>query len=128
MGTKNSSDRMAATLYCLGTLFVSGMCINTLHKGDSDDDNNNNNNNFLSVCFSLLFSPVKDFRATDIYNQKNIILQHACSARFSVAGKLRKVGMHAGNTQCNTGNEECVSIRTIMRIILLACVPLYHVQ
>jgi hypothetical protein len=25
MGTINSSDRMAATLYCLGTLFVSGI-------------------------------------------------------------------------------------------------------
>jgi hypothetical protein len=27
MGTINSSDRMAATLYCLGTLFVSGICV-----------------------------------------------------------------------------------------------------
>jgi hypothetical protein len=26
------------------------MCINNLHKGDSDDDNNNNNNNTLSAC------------------------------------------------------------------------------
>jgi hypothetical protein len=45
MGTINSSDRIAATLYSLGTLFVSGMYvhINTLHKGDSDDDDNNNN-------------------------------------------------------------------------------------
>jgi hypothetical protein len=43
MGTINSSDRIAATLYSLGTLFVSGIhiCINTLHKGDSDDNNNN---------------------------------------------------------------------------------------
>jgi hypothetical protein len=52
MGTINNSDRIAATLYSLGTLFVSGMqgiytyvCINTLHKGDSDDDDDNNNNN-----------------------------------------------------------------------------------
>jgi hypothetical protein len=41
MGTINSSDRIAATLYSLGTLFV---CINTLHKGDSGDNNNNNIN------------------------------------------------------------------------------------
>jgi hypothetical protein len=45
MGTINSSDRIAATLYSLGTLFVSGICVNTLHKGDSDDDDDNNNNN-----------------------------------------------------------------------------------
>jgi hypothetical protein len=29
----------------LGALFVSGICINTLHNGDSGDDDNNNNNN-----------------------------------------------------------------------------------
>jgi hypothetical protein len=47
MGTINSSDRIAATLYSLGTLFVSGIyvCINILHKGDSDDDDDNNYNN-----------------------------------------------------------------------------------
>ena len=53
MGTINSNDRIAETLYSLGTWFVSGIyvCINTLHKGDDDDDddddddNNNNNKN-----------------------------------------------------------------------------------
>jgi hypothetical protein len=46
MGTINSSDRTVATLYFLGTWFVSGIfCINTLHKGDSDDDDNSNSNN-----------------------------------------------------------------------------------
>ena len=54
---------MAATVYSLGTWFVSGMCVDTLHKGDNDDDdeyyddyydydnnnNNNNNNNTFSV-------------------------------------------------------------------------------
>jgi hypothetical protein len=50
MGTINSSDRIAATLYSLRTLFVSGIYvgINTLHKGDSgddDDDDDDNNNN-----------------------------------------------------------------------------------
>jgi hypothetical protein len=56
MGTINSSDRIAATLYSLGTWLVSGICpcINTLHKGDSDDDdddddNTNNNNNNLDA-------------------------------------------------------------------------------
>jgi hypothetical protein len=47
MGTINSSDRIAGTLYSLRTLCVSGICVNTLHEGDSggngDDDNNNNN-------------------------------------------------------------------------------------
>ena len=43
----NSNNRIAATLYSLGTEFVSEiLSINTLHKGDDygDDDNNNNNN------------------------------------------------------------------------------------
>jgi hypothetical protein len=45
MGTINSSDRIAATLYSIGTVFVSGICfLNTLHKGDSDDDDDDNNN------------------------------------------------------------------------------------
>ena len=51
----NSNDRIAETLYSLGTWVVSRIyvCINTLHKGDNDDDdddddnNNNNNNNNL---------------------------------------------------------------------------------
>ena len=57
----NSNSRIAATLYSVGTQFVSEYNINTLHKGDDDyddddyddndyddnddDDNNNNNNN-----------------------------------------------------------------------------------
>jgi hypothetical protein len=42
MGTINSSDRIAATSYSLGTWFFSGICIvNTLHKGDSIFTNNN---------------------------------------------------------------------------------------
>jgi hypothetical protein len=42
MGTINSSDRVAATLYSLGTLFASGIYdINTLRKGESDNNNNN---------------------------------------------------------------------------------------
>jgi hypothetical protein len=41
-------------MYSLATWFVSGICVDTLHKGendddgddnDNDDDNNNNNNN-----------------------------------------------------------------------------------
>jgi hypothetical protein len=45
MGTINSSDRIAATLYSLGTVCLRNICINTLHKGDSDDDNDDDNNN-----------------------------------------------------------------------------------
>jgi hypothetical protein len=49
MGTINSSDGIVATLYSIGTWLVSGICINTLHKGDStftyNNNNNNNNNN-----------------------------------------------------------------------------------
>jgi hypothetical protein len=44
MGAINRSDKIATTLYPLGTWFVSGICVNTLHKGDSDDDDDNNNN------------------------------------------------------------------------------------
>ena len=50
IGTINSNDRIAETLYSLVTWFFSGIYINTLHKGyndddDDDDDNNNNKNN-----------------------------------------------------------------------------------
>jgi hypothetical protein len=47
-GTINNKDRIAATMYPLGTWFVSGMCMDTLHKGDNDndDDDDNNNNNY----------------------------------------------------------------------------------
>ena len=41
----SSNNRIAATLYSLGTFFLRNISINTLHKGDDDDDNNNNNNN-----------------------------------------------------------------------------------
>jgi hypothetical protein len=41
----NSNIRIAATQCSLWTWFVSGMSVDTLHKGDIDDDNNNNNNN-----------------------------------------------------------------------------------
>jgi hypothetical protein len=49
-GTINNNDSIAATIYSLGTWFVSGICVDTLLKGengddDNDDDNNNNNNN-----------------------------------------------------------------------------------
>ena len=58
IGTTNNNDRIAETLYSLGTSwFVSDIYIyiyiyiNTLHKGDDDDnddddDNNNNSNKF----------------------------------------------------------------------------------
>ena len=41
----DSNNRIAATLYFVGTQFVSrNIIINTLHKGDDDNNNNNNNN------------------------------------------------------------------------------------
>jgi hypothetical protein len=60
IGTINSNDRIAATMYSLGTLFVSGIyvvCVNTLHKGDNDDDddNNNSNNNKLKLCYIYIY-------------------------------------------------------------------------
>jgi len=48
MSTMNSYNRIAATLYSLGTSFLWNISINTVHKGDdddNDDDSNNNNNN-----------------------------------------------------------------------------------
>ena len=34
----NSNNRIAATLYSLGTVFLRNVSINTLHKRDDDDD------------------------------------------------------------------------------------------
>jgi hypothetical protein len=49
MGSINSTDRIAVTLYSLGTWFVSGIIYiqvdYILHEEDSDNNNNNNNNN-----------------------------------------------------------------------------------
>jgi hypothetical protein len=43
ISTMSSNNRIAATMYSLGTWFVSGnISINTLQKGDDDDNNNNN--------------------------------------------------------------------------------------
>jgi hypothetical protein len=59
MGAINSSDRMAVKIVLLRDMVcVRNMCINTLHKGDSDvddddDDNNNNNNVMFEVLTSL---------------------------------------------------------------------------
>jgi hypothetical protein len=43
---------IAATMYSPGTWFVSGICVDTLHKGDND---NNNNNIMLGVLFHCVF-------------------------------------------------------------------------
>jgi hypothetical protein len=45
----NSSIRIVVTQCSLGTWFVSGICVDTLHKGDTEDKINNNNNNFVDV-------------------------------------------------------------------------------
>jgi len=59
----NSYFRVVATQCSLGTWFVSGICVDTLHKGDTDDDdddddnnnndddNNNNNNNNNNIIW-----------------------------------------------------------------------------
>jgi hypothetical protein len=52
MSTVNSYIRIVATLCSLGTWFVSGICVDTLHKADTEDNNNNNNNNNSVMEFS----------------------------------------------------------------------------
>jgi uncharacterized Tic20 family protein len=42
MGTINSSDRIAAKFYCLGKWFLSGIYVNTMHRGDKE-----------IVCFTI---------------------------------------------------------------------------
>jgi hypothetical protein len=60
MGAINSNERIAATLYSLGTLFgLRNICINTLHKGDNDDDDDNNNNGHIGHCTYLQIDKVK---------------------------------------------------------------------
>jgi hypothetical protein len=41
----NSYIGIVATQCSLGTWFVSGICVDTLHKGDTENNNKNNNNN-----------------------------------------------------------------------------------
>jgi hypothetical protein len=64
MSTMNSYIRIAATRCSIGKRFVSGICVDTLHKGDTYDDddydyddnnnNNNNNNNFCDMLQSFI--------------------------------------------------------------------------
>jgi hypothetical protein len=79
MGTINSSDKIAATLYSLRNI-----CTNTLHKGDSDDDddnnNINNNNNPSSSSLSLSSS----------FPSPNIIFSSSCIFYFSLFSPLRR--------------------------------------
>jgi len=45
----NSNNKIAATLYSLGTQFERNISTNTLYKGDDDDDDDDdddNNNNY----------------------------------------------------------------------------------
>jgi hypothetical protein len=51
MGTINSSDRIAVTLFLSDMDCLRNICINTLHKGDSicTVNNNNNNKDFTNV-------------------------------------------------------------------------------
>jgi heme/copper-type cytochrome/quinol oxidase subunit 3 len=45
----NSYIRIVTTQCSVGTWFVSGICVDTLHEGGNEDNNNNNNNNVLWV-------------------------------------------------------------------------------
>jgi hypothetical protein len=53
MSTMNSYTRIVATRCSLGTWFVSGICVDILHKGDTEGNNNNNNNNNSNNILSL---------------------------------------------------------------------------
>jgi len=61
----NSNSRIAATLYCLGTVCLRNISINTLHNGDGggddDDDNDNNSNNnyffYGELCRPWVLTP-----------------------------------------------------------------------
>jgi hypothetical protein len=46
IGTINSNNRIAATVYSLGILFVSGI-------GGGGDDNDNNNNNIFNCKWAV---------------------------------------------------------------------------
>jgi len=53
----NSNNRIAATLYSLGTVCPRNISINTLHKGDDDDDDDDDDNNnitkYKSSCMEI---------------------------------------------------------------------------
>jgi hypothetical protein len=61
-GTINNNDRIAATMYFLGTWFVWGICVDTLHKGEND--NNNNNNKFKIASNKRDATVMGSFRLT----------------------------------------------------------------
>jgi len=52
MSTMNSYIRIVATQCSLGTWFVSGICVDALHKGDTEDNNNNNNNILVMIVLA----------------------------------------------------------------------------
>jgi len=47
----NSNNRIAATLYSLGTVCLRNISTNTLHKGDDDDDDDDDDNKFAGNLF-----------------------------------------------------------------------------
>jgi hypothetical protein len=77
-GTINSNDRIAVTVYSLGTWFVSGIyvLINTLHKGakddDDDEDNNNDNNNNNGTLILLIVLSTAEYNITTSLRPKGI--------------------------------------------------------
>jgi len=53
----NSYIRIVATQCSPGTWFVSGICVDTLHKGDTEDNYNNNLFSFYLLLAILLLLP-----------------------------------------------------------------------
>ena len=54
MSTMNSNIRIAATRCSLGPWFVSGICVDTPHKGDTEDDDDNDNDDDNNNVYKVL--------------------------------------------------------------------------
>jgi hypothetical protein len=84
MSTMNSYIRIVATRCSPGTWFVSGICVDTLYKGNTEDNNNsNNNNNALLEKFVALYSR----RALAHIAPPNLLSYHYYAPRFTIIVK-----------------------------------------
>jgi hypothetical protein len=66
MSTMDSNTRIAATQCSLGTWFVSGICVDTLYKEDTEDDDDDDDNNKLYWNRSVLTDKTIPFNRPDI--------------------------------------------------------------
>jgi hypothetical protein len=72
------------------TVFLRNVCINTLHKGDSDDDDDNNNNNIIGATGTIS----KSFRTYVSIIPGNLeVRELQKTAILGTAHRLRKVLM-----------------------------------